>query len=271
MSKSGEVLVAIVNNQADFTTALTNRWYRIPATSKQRWLARQWPPRWLALYQTACFGPEKYAVAYYAPVQSIRYLTRRELFPNHPLDARSHQYYYQLLLGSFERLHKPIVSQRLRRIIFIPTTWNKFYAATEINDLFDDSPLEDVLWAALKAHYIPAERQEFTTVRTQHFAPDFTVRCGKGKLAIETDGDVWHANPERATGDTERDNALKTAGWNLLRFSTKHIREGLESYCIPTIVQAINTLGGVDDGGLVARHIDLNAPKGVYQARLFED
>lgn len=271
MSKSGEVLVAIVNNQADFTIALTKHWYRIPATSKQRWLAHQWPPRWLGLYQTSRFGAEKYTVTHYAPVQSIRYLTRGELFPNQLRDERSHLHYYQLLLGPFQSRQSPIVSRRRRRIIFIPTTWDKFSTATEINDLYDDSPLEDVLWTALKTHRILAERQEFTVVREQLFAPDFTIYCSKGKLAIETDGDTWHANPKRAASDTERDNALKTAGWNLLRFSTKHIREGLDSYCVPTIVKVINSLGGIDDGVVVRRHIDLTAPNGAYQLRMFED
>jgi very-short-patch-repair endonuclease len=131
--------------------------------------------------------------------------------------------------------------------------------------------LEDELWTALKAHHISTERQEFTTVGNANFAPDFTIHCGKGKLAIETDGDAWHTNPTRAASDTERDNALKTAGWDLLRFSTKHIREQLHTYCLPTITKAISTMGGIDDSGLVTRHIDLSAPKGSYQLRLFDD
>jgi hypothetical protein len=30
-------------------------------------------------------------------------------------------------------------------------------------------------------------------------------------------------------------------------------------------------MGGIDDGGLVTRHIDLSAPEGSYQLRLFDD
>ncbi len=51
--------------------------------------------------------------------------------------------YYQLLLGNLQPLPKPILSRRLRRITFIPTTRKKFKTAIEINDLWDESPLED--------------------------------------------------------------------------------------------------------------------------------
>ena len=38
-------------------------------------------------------------------------------------------------------------------------------------------------------------------------------------LAASTNGDVWHANPERAVQDNLRDNDLETVGWKVLRFS----------------------------------------------------
>ena len=58
--------------------------------------------------------------------------------------------YYQVVIGPLQRLPEPIVSLRWRRIVFIPTTWEKFVTAMEINDLYDDSPLEDRLWSVFK-------------------------------------------------------------------------------------------------------------------------
>ena len=85
--------------------------------------------------------------------------------------------------------------------ICIPTTWEKFANAVEINDLSDESSLEDRLWAEFKRHKIPAERQEFVTARGHEYALDFALYCAKGGIDVETDGDFWHANPEKAQLD----------------------------------------------------------------------
>ncbi len=34
----GEVLVAIVNNRADFALAMEQHWYRVPVSSQEKWL-----------------------------------------------------------------------------------------------------------------------------------------------------------------------------------------------------------------------------------------
>ena len=52
MTSRGEVLVAIINNHLDFAIAREKHWYRIPVSSKEKWLKDRWPPKWLALYQT---------------------------------------------------------------------------------------------------------------------------------------------------------------------------------------------------------------------------
>ena len=139
-----------------------------------------------------------------------------------------------------------------------------------INDLYDDSPLEDRLWAAMKRHNIPAERQLFTTVKQKIYALDFAVFCDRANIDVETDGDSWHANPEKAGQDNVRDNGLEAVGWKVLRFNTRQIRKQTESYCIQNITETINNLGGVAEGKLVPRQIDLDAD-GAYQKGLFDD
>ena len=52
MSADGEVLVAIMNNPLDFAIAQDRHWYRVPVSSAEKWLKGQWPPQWLAFYQT---------------------------------------------------------------------------------------------------------------------------------------------------------------------------------------------------------------------------
>ncbi len=90
---------------------------------------------------------------------------------------KSSREYYRLRLGPLQLLPAPIFSRRARRIVFIPSSWEKFTTAVEINDLYHGSPLEDRLWAALKRRNIPAEREEYLTASGQEYALDFAVYC----------------------------------------------------------------------------------------------
>jgi very-short-patch-repair endonuclease len=271
MTRRGEVLVAILNNPLDSELAHDQHWYRIPITSQQKWLQRGWPPTWLAFYQTKIFGEEAYSIRYYARIIDIQQKFRWELFPEQPQDERGQNRYHQLILEPVRRLPQPIFSRRQRRIVFIPTTWDKFIMATELNDLYDESSLEDRLWAELKRLQIQAERQEFVTVANRNYFLDFAIYCGRRNLDIETDGDEWHANPERAAQDNVRDNDLESQGWHQLRFTTRQIQEQMSDYCIPTIIETVNNLGGLqEEGNLVARKINPKLPPGMYQPGLFD-
>lgn len=262
------VLVSIMNDPCDFAIARDDHWYRIPKDSVDKWLARSWPPKWVAFYQTKVFGKESYSVTYYAKVLDIKEVPRRELFTQHKRGKDPEKIYAKLILGPLQQLPQPIFSRRFRRVVFIPTTWEKFLDAFEINDLYDESPLEDKLWAAFKRLEICAERQEFFEVDSEFVALDFAIYCVDGKLNVETDGDTWHANPEKAAKDNRRDNALVVKGWSILRFGTSQIMEQLDSYCLPKIVSKVNSLGGLDDHGLKSGLIEL-AHNEAVQPRLF--
>lgn len=256
-NRRGEVLIAIINNRHDWHFAMDDLWYRIPVSAVERFLKHRWPPQRLAFYQTKAFGEEAYSIRYFSRVISIRRATRRELFPNDPPGEKDGRFYYRLQLAPLQKLPRPITSARWRRVTFIPTTWAKFAGATEINDLYDDSPLEDRLWAALKRFDLPIIRQEWVEINNNRYALDFAVFCVRSKLAIETDGDTWHHTPELADKDNRRDNDLKTDGWQVMRFSTRHIMEETETYCVPTILDTINALGGID--AFVPRYVDPDA------------
>lgn len=271
VSRRGQVLIAILNNRLDFNIAHEQHWYRIPVSSVSKWLKDRWPPQWIAFYQTKVFGTEAHAVNYYGQVVDIRKAYRWELFPDQPRDEKSQRRYYQIVFDDLRRLPIPIVSRRWRRIVFIPTTWQKFTTATEINELYDESPLEDLLWGELKQMDIHAERQELVEVSKRIYFLDFAVYCATGNLDIETDGDTWHVNREKAAQDNMRDNDLESVGWRLLRFNTKQLREEMTEYCVPAIVKTLNSLGGLDEGGLATRKIDLNTPDRSRQLGLFAD
>lgn len=264
------LLIAIMNNPLDLALAREQRWYRIPVSSAEKWLKGNWPPQWLAFYQTKVFGDEAFSVRYFSRVVGIRQAFRHELFPEQPRDEKANRRYYQLMLGPLQCRSVPIVSRRWRRITFIPTTWAQFEQATEINDLYRESALEERLWQQFKLLNIPAERQEFVTVKGRSYALDFAVYCVKGKIDIEADGDIWHTGPEHAPRDNMRNNDLGAAGWTVLRFSTLQINEQLADYCLPTIVGNINALGGVEEGRAAGRRVS-GDPESPVQPTLFDD
>lgn len=262
------VLVAIMNKPLDFALAHDRHWYRIPVESADKRLKTRFPPTRLAFYQTRVFGEDAFAVNYSARVEGVRIVPRWELFPEEPPNEKTERRYYQLLLAPLERLSRPIVSRRWRRIIFIPTTFEKFETAAEINDLYDESPLEDELWAAMKQQQLSAERQEYVRIGAKNYALDFALYCAKGNIDVETDGDSWHDPPERVKQDKKRDNDLNASGWHTLHFTTSQIKEQVEEYCIAKMKEAIDNLGGLDEPGrFMPRKVGNTY---LYQPTLFE-
>lgn len=268
MPRPGEVLVAIMRDRLDFRLLRDELWYRIPVPVAEGRLLSRWPPEWLAFYQTKIFGTQAYSLRYFGRVVEIRRRNRQDLFPDEPSDEKSFREYYQVLLDGLRELPRPIPSKRLRRITFIPTTWQKLVSAVEVNDLFDESPLEDELWDHLKDNGIEAERQHLVEVGERSYFLDFAIYCSAGKLDVETDGDAWHANPASAAKDNERDNDLHAAGWTSLRFSSMQLRERIEEYCVPQVAKAINAMGGVAWTDF-PRFVPYKNQDGSYQLDLF--
>lgn len=256
----GDVLVAIMNEKADFALLRDQGWYRIPVASAPK----PWPPKWLAFYQTKVFGDEAYSVRYYGEVAEASKVRRRELFPNEPTNPKSEREYYKVSLRQLEVLDRPILSRRLRRVVFIPTTWEKFRRAGEINDLFNASPLEDQLWVQLHGMNIGAERQWLVTAGASDYVLDFAIFCRKGNIDIEADGDTYHITREQAPKDNQRNNDLTSANWRVLRFTGPQIREQLATYCVPKVTYNIRRLGGLSEDGPVPR-VFHSLPEGEVQ------
>ena len=115
-----------------------------------------------------------------------------------------------------------------------------------------------------------AERQELVQVRSRFYFLDFAIYCIKGNIDIETDGDLWHANPERAAEDNLRNNDLETNGWQASRFNSQQIQEQIQDYCVPLIKKNVDKLGGAETGLLIPRKIDPEN-EDTYQLSLFDD
>ena len=139
MLPDDQVLVAIMNNLADWERVQEEGWYRIPAKKAPKAVPYV---DYLAFYFTAKFKSDRYAIHHYASVEGHELIRRQDLFPQQPDHPRANDWYYKISVGPL--LHKlpPIVSNKWRRITFIETTGDRFENALEINDLFErDSPL----------------------------------------------------------------------------------------------------------------------------------
>lgn len=218
-----DALVAIAPRRADLERARLQRWYRIPQDkAPEVLLAGQIAT--IAFYLPKEFGDDAFHVRWHAPLLGFTTHTRQDLLPDEPRHPRATAPYLRLELGPLEPLPRPIPSRRLRRIAFIPTTRAKLAMATEINDLYHASPLEDALWHALKAEGYEPEREYFVPAdRAARYALDFAIFGRQRNLDIECDGDTYHINRDRAPYDNQRNNFLTSRGWSILRFTTAQL------------------------------------------------
>jgi very-short-patch-repair endonuclease len=225
---------------------------------------------YIAFYQTKVFGDEKWSINYWAEIKNIRTVERLELLPHEDDHPRANDQYYKIEMGDLKRLPNPIVSKRGRRIVFIPTTLEKFKAAKEINDLFHESPLEDKLWYEFKESGIDAERQYYIAEEREKYCLDFAIFCEEGKIDVECNGDTWHSQPEDVSRDKDRSNFLTSRGWSVLRFTTKRINDSM-SDCLDKVKDTINTLGGISTMEGESIGFEKDDPDGARQLDLFEE
>jgi very-short-patch-repair endonuclease len=247
------VLVAMMNNRRDFAIARDQHWYRIPIKSAPRGI----DSKYIAFYQTVAFKDKKWSIHYRAEVAKMETVSRVDLLPDEPNHPRAQEKYFRFQLHDLEELERPIISRCGRRIVFIPTTLEKFNLATEINDLFHESPLEDLLWKHLKRMNLSAERQFYLSVGKVRYCLDFALFCVEGHVDIECDGDQWHSDIPQIDADNKRNNDLTSGGWSVLRFNTKQLNEEMES-CLQTISRTVRVHGGLlansFDDGVFARN-----------------
>ncbi|MEO0078542.1 MAG: DUF559 domain-containing protein [candidate division WOR-3 bacterium] len=233
-------LVAVVTRWKDWNLLMNEHWYRIPVRTAPDRIERF---RWLAFYQTAAFGAEKWTVNYLARVRRVTRARRIDLLPDEPGHPRALDEYWRLEIDPLQRLPHPIPSLRLRRIVFIPTTLQRLKNAREINDLFCTSPIEDRLYIRLKRTGFYPERQYFVREGDPGNMLDLALFCQDGNIDVECDGELYHTGPAKAEIDRTRDNRLVSGGWRVLRFSGREIIR-TPGQCLAIIRRTVRMLGG---------------------------
>jgi hypothetical protein len=154
------VLVAIVKRPRDLEIARVLGWYRIPLATAPKTVRVDW----IAFYQTAAFGEERWSVRYIAPVRGYELVTREELLRDERDHPRAKEPYFKLQLGPLEVLPRPIPSRRWRRFTFLYSTGEQLIHANDLKDLKVRSSREkDLLWKLLAERRMSyPERHEAT-------------------------------------------------------------------------------------------------------------
>ena len=84
--------------------------------------------------------------------------------------------------------------------------------------IFERTCLEERMFNILTEMGIEFQEQESTR---SGFVIDFTIyvdRAQNKKIAIETDGSMWHNSPKQRKRDNFRDMLLRKGGWTVIRF-----------------------------------------------------
>ena len=198
--------MAVMNRRQDFEIAREQGWYRVPEKKATPGVFFEY----VAFYFTAAFPEHKYAVHYYARRLGHELVTRGELLPDEPNHPRAGERYYKLQLGQLQKREPPIISLRWRRVSFIHTTWDRFEAAGEINDLFvEGDEFVDRLYHALREAELAPERCYPVHEGGVEYVAELAVPCQEGVVAVGVAGrepglsDALWFSPEAAMGDLE--------------------------------------------------------------------
>jgi hypothetical protein len=141
------VLVAIARHPRDLEIARVLGWYRIPLAFSPKTLHVDW----LAFYQTAAFGAERWSVRWAAPIRGYELTTRAALLGRDPDHPRADEPYIKLQLGSLKLLPHPIASRRWHRFTFLYTTGERMLNARDLRDLVLTGAHERAnLWRVLR-------------------------------------------------------------------------------------------------------------------------
>ncbi|WP_050489229.1 hypothetical protein [Bordetella bronchiseptica] len=100
------------------------------------------------------------------------------------------------------------------------------------------SPLEERFARDLRAVRVAVPEREYRFAAPRHWRFDFA--WPHARVAVEIEGGVWtggrHTRGAGFVADTEKYNAAAIAGWRVLRFTEKAVRDGT---AIATIEQLL--------------------------------
>ncbi len=145
-SSTDLILVCLMPSPRDMEIARLLGWYRIPLRTAPKVVSVDY----LAFYQPAAFGERGGRIEFVAPVHGHELLTRAELLRDEVGHPRSHEEYYKIQLGELEKLPKPVLAKKWKRLTFLYTTGEYLLQAKTLNDLAVKDDERKLLWQSLR-------------------------------------------------------------------------------------------------------------------------
>lgn len=198
MKPETPVLVAVLNNHADWQRIQHERWYRIPLKHAPRHMTAQI----IAWYQTKAFEHGN-CIRWYAPIDACRIVTRRELLPDQADHARADERYWQIMLGELAQLPRPIPATTFKRVTFIPTRWERLLHAQSVNDLWlADSIFAQMVQQLEAEGYSVANRrlrestepQQTQQIELQTTLNGIRIEHDHARLSLDWSDLIWQPN-----------------------------------------------------------------------------
>ena len=146
LSPTDLILVCVLPEPRDLEIARMLGWYRIPFRTAPKVVAVDA----LAFYQPGTFGEAGGRIEFVAPVRGHELTTRAELLRDEAEHPRAAEEYYKIQLGPLERLARPILAEKWRRLTFLYTTGEYLLKAQTLNDLVVQSDERQILWQSLR-------------------------------------------------------------------------------------------------------------------------
>ena len=141
------ILVCFIPAQRDLEIARVLGWYRIPL----KFAPKVVQVDYLAFFQPGSFDDQKTPrIETYAEVRGVELVTRRELMRDEPHHPRADEEYYKIQLGTLQKLRKPILTGKWKRMTFLYTTGELFSRASIVNDLVVRTEERKILWHSLR-------------------------------------------------------------------------------------------------------------------------
>jgi hypothetical protein len=140
------ILVCVLPDPRDLEIARLLGWYRIPFRTAPKVVAVDA----LAFYQPGTFGEAGGQIEYLARVRGHELTTRGELLRNEPNHPHAKEEYFKIQLGPLEKLPRPILADKWKRLTFLYTTGEYLLNAQTLNDLVVQSDERQILWQSLR-------------------------------------------------------------------------------------------------------------------------
>jgi len=146
ISATDLVLVCLLPTPRDLEIARLLGWYRIPLRTAPKVVAVDC----LAFYQPGSFGEHAGKIEFVATVRGHELATRAELLKDEIDHPRANEEYFKVQIGQLERLSRPIIAEKWRRLTFLYTTGEYLLKAHTLNELVVQSDERAQLWQSLR-------------------------------------------------------------------------------------------------------------------------